>query len=152
ATRSGRARGYWWRGLLWRLLLPVAAAALAISPAFPYWQMKLSAPQYPRGLFLQIYPDRVTGDVEEIDGLNHYIGMRKLGTAAANERRLGIPVVLFCAVCLLVAAFGRSRFTIILLMPALLFPLFFLGDLYWWLRDSGLGLDPKAPLSSSIKP
>src|SRR5262249_4637786 len=31
-------------------------------------------------------------------------------------------------------------------------PPMFLADLYWWLRDSGLGLDPKAPLSSSIKP
>src|SRR5262249_23126120 len=26
------------------------------------------------------------------------------------------------------------------------------ADLYWWLRDSGLSLDPKAALSSSIKP
>jgi nitrous oxidase accessory protein len=41
---------------------------------------------------------------------------------------------------------------VLLVIPAILFPMFFLGDLYWWLRDSGLGLDPRAPLSSSIKP
>ena len=36
--------------------------------------------------------------------------------------------------------------------PAILFPPLFLADLYWWLRDSGLSLDPKAAFSSSIKP
>jgi nitrous oxidase accessory protein len=130
----------------------VAAAALLISPAFPYWKLKLSAPQYPRGLFLAVYPNHVAGDVDEIDGLNHYIGMRKIGTAAERERRIGIPMVVFVAALLMVAAILRSRWPVLLVIPAMVFPLFFLGDLYWWLRDSGLGLDPKAPLSSSIKP
>jgi nitrous oxidase accessory protein len=135
-----------------RLLLPVAAAALLISPRYSYWGMKLSAPQYPRGLYLAVYPTKVTGDVAEIDGLNHYIGMRKIGSAAAVERRLGIPLVVLVAACLVIAALWRSRWAVLLVIPAILFPLLFLGDLYWWLRDSGLGLDPKAPLSSSIKP
>src|SRR5262245_49619570 len=76
AVAGGRA-GRW--DLLSRLLLPLAAAALLISPRHPYWNMKLNAPQYPRGLSLVVYPDHVAGDVEEIDGLNHYIGMRKIG-------------------------------------------------------------------------
>jgi nitrous oxidase accessory protein len=114
--------------------------------------MKLKAPQYPRGLNLAVYPDHVAGDVGEIDGLNHYIGMRKIDSAAAIERRLGIPTIVLIAVCLVIAASWRSRWAVVLAIPAIVFPLFFLGDLYWWLRESGLGLDPKAPLSSSIKP
>jgi nitrous oxidase accessory protein len=135
-----------------RLLLLLAAAALLVSPRFPYWNMKLNAPQYPKGLSLAIYPDRVAGDVEEIDGLNHYIGMRKIGTAAEVERRVGVPTIRVLAIALAIAAFCRSRWALLLVIPAILYPPMFLADLYWWLRDSGLGLDPKAPLSSSIKP
>src|SRR5262249_16067166 len=82
-----------------RLVLIPAVAALLGSQGLPYWTMKLAAPQYPRGLSLAIYPDRIAGDVDEIDGLNHYIGMRKIGTAAELERRLGIPMIVICAAC-----------------------------------------------------
>jgi nitrous oxidase accessory protein len=135
-----------------RLLLVVAAAALALSPCFPYWNMKLSAPQYPKGLYLTVYPHSVTGDVREIDGLNHYIGMRKIGDAATVERWLGIPSIVLIAACLVVAALLRSRWAVLLVVPAIAFPPLFFADLYFWLRDSGLHLDPTAALSSSIKP
>jgi nitrous oxidase accessory protein len=130
----------------------VAAVVLFVSPQFPYWNMKLVAPQYPRGLTLTIYPNRVVGDVGEIDGLNHYIGMRKIDDAASLERRLGLPVIVLMSVCLAVAGLWPSRWGVLLLVPVILFPPLFLGDLYFWLRDSGLHLDPKAALSSSIKP
>ncbi len=135
-----------------RWLLVFAAAALLVSPRFPYWRMKLSAPQYPKGLYLVIYPNQVLGDVREIDGLNHYIGMRKIDDAAVLERRWGVPAIVFLAACLVVAALWRSRWAVLLVVPVIVFPPLFFGDLYWWLRDSGLHLDPKAALSSSIKP
>lgn len=145
-------RGVRWWEFASRLLLLLAAAALVVSPRFPYWNMKLNAPQYPKGLSLAIYPDRVGGDVDEIDGLNHYIGMRKIATAAVTERQVGIPAIRLLAIALAIAAVCRSRWAVLLVVPAILFPPVFLADLYWWLRDSGLGLDPRAPLSSSIKP
>jgi len=140
------------RRLIARLLLVVAAAALLVSPRYPYWDLKLAAPQYPKGLSLSIYPHRVGGDVAEIDGLNHYIGMRKINDAALLERRLGVPAIGVIAACLVIAAPWRSRWAVLLVLPAILFPPLFLADLYWWLRDSGMNLDPKAALSSSIKP
>lgn len=140
------------RRLLARLLLVVAAGALLISPLYPYWDLKLMAPQYPGGLNLTIHPHHVRGDVGEVDALNHYIGMRKIGEAAALERRLGVPAIVAMAVCLVIASAWGSRWAALLVVPAILFPLIFVADLYWWLRDSGLGLDPKAALSSSIKP
>jgi nitrous oxidase accessory protein len=152
ATPKGWARVALRWELVWRLLLPVAAVALLVSPRYPYWNMRLNAPQYPKGLSLAVYPDHVAGDVDEIDGLNHYIGMRKIGTAAPLERRLGIPAISMLAAGLVLAAAFKSRWAVLLVIPAILFPPLFLGDLYLWLRDSGLGLDPKAPLSSSIKP
>jgi nitrous oxidase accessory protein len=146
-ARLGARAGTWLR-----VLLAFGACALLISPRFAYWNMKLSAPQYPKGLYLVVYPNCVLGDVQEIDGLNHYIGMRKIDAAAAQERRMSIPAIVLVAALLGIAALLRSRWALLLVVPAILFPPLFLADLYCWLRDSGLNLDPKAALSSSVKP
>src|SRR5262245_55551476 len=76
------------RFLLPTLALGLAGLLLAASIYLPYWKMTLLAPQYPDGLRVQAHLDRLTGDVREIDGLNHYIGMRPLGEAAAFERSM----------------------------------------------------------------
>ncbi len=135
-----------------RVLLLAGAAALAVSPAFPYWQLRLLAPQYPRGLTVMGYPNRLEGDVHEIDGLNHYIGMRELEQAAPRERQYAKSVIAGLVACMIAAALLPWRWPVLLLVPVMLFPLLFLADLWWWLRDFGLHLDPKAPLSSSVKP
>ncbi|HET6573207.1 MAG TPA: nitrous oxide reductase family maturation protein NosD, partial [Fimbriiglobus sp.] len=141
-----------WLSWAARAGLVLGAALFALSPNYPYWEMELHAPQYPKGLHVYGYPDRITGDVKELDGLNHYIGMRELGKAAAFERSVGRQSVYALAgLMLLVAAFPR-RWAALLLVPGVLFPAVFLADLYWWLRDYGLNLDPDAPLSRSIKP
>jgi nitrous oxidase accessory protein len=135
-----------------RLLLVGGAACLLASPALPYWAMQVRAPQYPKGLNLRIYPHRLEGDVREIDGLNHYIGMRPLVEGATTERRLAIPALLVISLGLLLAAALPGRWALALALPAILFPLLFVGDLYWWLRDFGLNLDPHAPLNRAIRP
>jgi hypothetical protein len=134
-------------------LLFVVAAALLIGSIFqPYWQLTLHAPQYPKGLYVQAYLNRVTGDVKEIDGLNHYIGMRPLAEAAAFEKQvslLGLGVVVLLVVA---AVFVHTRWAALIALPALLFPVAFLADLQFWLASFGQNLDPTAPLSSSVKP
>lgn len=130
----------------------IARILLLVSIFFPFWHMELEAPQYPNGLFLTAYCNHLTGDVREIDGLNHYIGMRPLGEAAAFER--GAAVWMILAMVLLVegAAFVHSKWAVLLALPAIAFPLGFIVDLYLWMRTFGLNLDPKAPLSKSVKP
>ena len=54
----------------------VAAALVGAAMVLPLWQARLNAPQYPGGLEMIAYGDRVEGDVTEIDNLNHYVGMR----------------------------------------------------------------------------
>lgn len=134
------------------LLLSAAALLLLVSIFFPYWRIRLYAPQYPGGLVAQVYVNRVEGDVREIDGLNHYIGMRPLEEAAQLERSLSI--ILIAAMALLVAGaiYVHSPWAAVLSLPTLLYPLIFLADLYYWLWYFGTNLDPKAPLSSSVKP
>ena len=86
--RSHRARY-----LLPTSFLALASVLLLVSLFQPYWRMVLHAPQYPKGLTVHAYLNRLEGDVAEIDGLNHYIGMRKLDEVAKLERELSIMAV-----------------------------------------------------------
>ncbi len=134
------------------ILLSIARVMLLLSLFFPYWEMELVAPQYPDGLFLTAYVHHLEGDVREIDGLNHYIGMRPLDEAARIEREMSIWAVVAMVLLVEGAAFVHSKWAILLALPAILFPVAFLADLYFWMRKFGQHLDPKAPLSSSVKP
>lgn len=133
-------------------LLLLAAVLLVSSIALPYWNLMLHAPQYPKGLPVTVYVTHLSGQVKEVDGLNHYIGMMKLNEAARFERAVApfaIPVVAL----LVVASFwAPGRWKWLLVLPALIFPLVFIGDLAIWLYYAGHHLDKHAALSSAIKP
>jgi predicted anti-sigma-YlaC factor YlaD len=140
------------RYMLPTVLLVLAAVMLVVSIFLPYWLMQLNAPQYPGGLRVTGYVNRMTGDVHEIDSLNHYIGMRKLDEAAQLERSLSVMMITALSLLVLGAVFIHSKWAALLSVPAILFPAGFLIDLYLWLSYFGNNLDPTAPLSSSIKP
>ena len=59
-----------------RIILGISAIALFAVNYLPIWQIDLDAPQYPEGLRLFIYADKLAGNVDIINGLNHYIGMK----------------------------------------------------------------------------
>ena len=133
-------------------LFLLAALLLVVSIFLPYWKLTLHAPQYPEGLSVQAYLQHLEGDVAEIDGLNHYIGMRPLNEAAPFEKSISIIGVAVVALLALAAVIVHTRLAALIALPALLFPLIFLGDLQFWLANFGQHLDPAAPLSSSVKP
>ncbi|MEC9373575.1 MAG: cytochrome C [Planctomycetota bacterium] len=133
-------------------LLLAARVLLLVSLFLPYWHMELQAPQYPDGLHMTAYMNALTGDVAEIDGLNHYIGMRSLYEAAEIERTIGVFVMIAFIVMLELAAYIHTKWAVLLVAPAVLFPLVFLLDLHLWMRHFGLNLDPAAPLSNAVKP
>ncbi len=140
------------RYLLPTALLVLAAVMLVVSIFLPFWLMQLNAPQYPGGLHVTGYVNHLTGDVHEIDSLNHYIGMRKLDEAAQLERSLSVMMITALSLLVLGAVFIHSKWAALLSVPAILFPVGFLVDLHLWLSYFGNNLDPTAPLSSSIKP
>ncbi len=73
--------------------LLLLAAALVVCAAFlPLWGMTLVSVQYPEGLRMVIYPTRITGDITEINLLNHYIGMAEISDDLFRELRV-IPVL-----------------------------------------------------------
>ncbi len=133
------------------LVLTFAALAVvfyAIAYFQPMWGWYLSAPQYPQGLVMSVYLDRLTGDITEINILNHYIGMAHLDEAAKLERSLAIYGV--CGIGLmsmLLVFFPGRRYAKYFTVPALLFPVVFLGMMYYWMYRFGHELSPDAPVT-----
>lgn len=124
-------------------------AALLIGVAYTqsWWSFLLYAPQYPNGLGLQIKLSGLTGDVSEIDTLNHYIGMARLSQAASLERAIAGHAVALIAIALLLGLFLNKRWLALgLTLPALTLPLAFLADTFYWLYRFGHTMDPRAPL------
>jgi hypothetical protein len=138
--------------LLPTVFMGLAAFCLIVSIFQPYWSMTLEAPQYPNGLHIQSYINRLEGDVGEIDGLNHYIGMRPLAEAAQLERSLSVVLIAVTSLLVIATIFVHTKWAVLLALPALLFPIFFLADLGFWLRNFGQNLDPTAALSNTIEP
>jgi hypothetical protein len=78
--------------------------------------------------------------------------MRPLGEAAALERTASVWMIIAMFLLVEGAAFVHSRWAVLLALPAIGFPIVFIVDLYFWMRNFGLNLNPEAPLSSSVKP
>ena len=83
-----------------RIALLVCSILLAIILFVPIWRIILYAPQYPEGLKLLIYPSRLGGNVEIINGLNHYIGMKKLSADDFVDGKILPYVILFFSILL----------------------------------------------------
>lgn len=140
------------RFLLPTILLGAAALLLLISTFLPYWRMDLEAPQYPKGLELTVYVDHLEGDIGEVDGLNHYIGMRPISEAGELERSMSFIAIIVVAGLVISSVFVHNPCALVLSWPAILYPAIFLADLWFWMRKFGHDLDPLAPLSSIIEP
>ena len=69
-----------------KLLFAGAALLLLVSLLLPYWILQLSAPQFPEGLTITAYVNRLSGDVVELEGLNHYVGLGSFEDGAVLER------------------------------------------------------------------
>ena len=76
---------------------------------FPMWRIDLAAPQYPEGIFMNIWINHLSGDVEIINGLNHYIGMKTIQEEDFKEFiYLPIALISFCVLGLIVFVLNRK--------------------------------------------
>jgi copper chaperone NosL len=133
--------------LLTRIFLAVSAVLLAISIFVPIWRIELDAPQYPEGLTMKIYSYRLAGDVEVINGLNHYIGMATLHTEDFIEFTvLPYLIGLFSLLTLLAALLGNRKLFFTLFSLFLLFGIIAMVDFWRWEYNYGHNLDDTAPI------
>lgn len=136
-----------------RILLATAAVLLLSALAFPLWRVSLVAPQYPEGLGMHIWAHTVSGvgpnDLQNINGLNHYIGMKAIVPESIPELRLMRPgIMAMSAVGLLLAWFGRRRWLVGWSSVLVIAALVGLADFWRWEYDYGHNLDlENAPIT-----
>ncbi|MFN0100398.1 MAG: hypothetical protein ACKVS7_17160 [Gemmatimonadaceae bacterium] len=74
-----------------RWLVSIAVVLLGTAYLLPLWRVDLVAPQYPEGLGMLIRINGVEGvkpnDLNSINGLNHYIGMKAIVPESIPELR-----------------------------------------------------------------
>lgn len=138
--------------LLPSALLMAAALLLMISIFLPYWRMTMFAPQYPQGLRVQVYVNQLEGDVDEIDALNHYLGMPPLDEGGQLERSISILSIVVFGLLLIAGVFVHNQWAGLLALPVVAYPVIFLADLWWILYSYGHSIDPQSALGGAIDP
>lgn len=128
-------------------LLVGAAVLLIISVQLPWWAMDFFAPQYPEGLDIIVHPNKVVGDIDIINNLNHYIGMKEFSTEAFPELAY-LPFIVygFAIVTLAVALLRKKIYLYILTALFAIGGAVGLFDMHFWLKKYGSELDPTAAM------
>jgi copper chaperone NosL len=130
-----------------RIILCIASLILIATLFLPIWKIEMSAPQYPEGLEMKIWLDKMSGDVDVINGLNHYIGMRHIEEDDFVEFKVLPYIVMALIVIGLVLAFiGKRKGLYFFACLLILFGVAALLDYYKWGYEYGHNLDPTAPI------
>ena len=99
-TDRGRTAGRWST----RKSLALVAALLALALIAPLWSTRMEAPQYrnEEALSVKVYAGRISGDVEEVQTLNQYVGVHlPLDTPELKASPWGLGVLLILALATL---------------------------------------------------
>jgi len=111
------------------------------------WQIELSAPQYPEGLVLKLHADKIGGDVEIINGLNHYIGMATLHTENFIEFKILPYIMMFFGLfALLITFVAKRKGVLAMFITFIVFVILAAIDFYRWNYEYGHNLDPNAAI------
>lgn len=134
-----------------KILMAIAALMLVGVYLFPIWSISLKAPQFPEGLGLNIWVNTIDGknpnDLQNINGLNHYIGMKPITPESIPELRIMPPLFAVMIVMgLAVAYWGNRRWIMAWLGLFVALAAVGLADFWIWEYDYGHNLSPDAPI------
>lgn len=132
----------------WPRFLVALASLLLIGAIFlPIWQIQLSAPQYPEGLVLKINANGLSGAVDVVNGLNHYIGMHTLHSKDFIEFTL-LPFIIGALVVsgFFAAIINKKRFYYAYIGLFMFVAIISMIDFYRWEYNYGHNLDPNAAI------
>lgn len=133
--------------LVTRFFLLVCGLGLIVILFTPIWRIDLQAPQYPEGLRLSIYANKLAGNVDIINGLNHYIGMKTLHQDDFTEFKVLPGIIIFFAAFFMIVAFaGKRKWMNILFIVFVAFGILAMVDFWRWEYNYGHNLNPDAAI------
>ncbi len=137
------------------ILMILGSAILLGLFVFPLWNIMLGAPQYPIPLGMDIYITGISGvgefDLQNIDGLNHYIGMKTIPKTEEMVEFKIFPIVI-ASMSLIGIALGvaglykKAKPSYFLVWLIVMSTLGCIGmyDFNLWLTEYGTNLNPQA--------
>lgn len=130
-----------------KVMLLLAGLLFIGSLFVPMWRIELAAPQYPEGLVLQLHANKIAGDVNIINGLNHYIGMATLHTENFFEFKV-LPYVFgfFALISFLLIFINKRKAVLGFLILFVVFVAVAGVDFYRWNYEYGHNLNPDAAI------
>src|ERR1043166_2596808 len=130
-----------------RMLTILIGVALFAVLFLPVWEIQLSAPQYPEGLVLLIYANKLGGNVDIINGLNHYIGMKRLHADDFIEFTV-LPYIIgsLATLTLLAGLINRKKIFFGLVILFVVASVLTMADFWRWEYNYGHDLNPDAAI------
>ncbi len=134
-----------------KILMIIAALGMLILFIFPMWRITLYAPQYPQGVTMYIWINKIGGDepatLQNINILNHYVGMKYIEPESIPELKYFPYIIVALTVLGLVAAFSnRPKFWLYWALLVSGLALLGIYDFYLWEYEYGHNLSPDAPM------
>jgi copper chaperone NosL len=127
------------------------AVSLLLMFVFPLWKITLEAPQYPKGLGMFIWINKISGTdpgtLQNINIMNHYIGMKAIEPDSIPELSFMPYIALaLTGLALILVVLKKWRlnlaWTILLVITGALA----IYDFYLWEYDYGHNLDTNAAI------
>jgi len=134
-----------------KILIIIAALMVMLTFVFPLWYIDLEAPQYPEGIGLQIWINQIVGqnphDLANINGLNHYIGMKEIEPESIPELKIMPYLMIFMMLFGLMAGIlGKRNLVYIWILLFVIMAAIGMYDFYMWEYDYGHNLNPLAAI------
>ncbi|MBI5915734.1 MAG: hypothetical protein HY842_10175 [Bacteroidetes bacterium] len=134
-----------------KVLFFLAAASLLMLFVFPMWRITLIAPQYPKGVTMFIWINKITGSesgtLQNINILNHYVGMKFIEPDAIPEFKYFPSIVIVMSLLGMALAWtGKKKLWLAWLVAGILLCSAGMYDFYLWEYDYGHNLNPTAPI------
>lgn len=134
-----------------RVLMIMAGLALCSLFFYPMWRITLYAPQYPDGVVMDIWINKIGGEqpgaLQNINILNHYVGMKKIEPDAIPELQY-FPYIVggIVVLALLAALWNNKNFYLAWVVVFALLAVAGIYDFYLWEYDYGHNLSDTAPI------
>jgi hypothetical protein len=114
-----------------------ADSELSVATA-PIWYVALEAPNYPKESFPNGIPvyyhfDGFSGDVHEMNTINHFIGMDPMKRGAPYLRAIAPYALIFVALIFVYFTLYNSKILNLLMLIPVVLPLVFIGFYSYWL-------------------
>ncbi len=134
-----------------RIIFIVGAMALLGTFLAPIWRITLEAPQYPQGVTMYIWINKLSGEekgtLQNINILNHYVGMKMIEPESIPELKIFPKIIIGMSLLGMILGFTNNK-KLWIAWGVLLLVLGALGiyDFYLWEYDYGHNLAPDAPI------